>query len=233
MYNAQSLSIENLEWSFEPGQEAFLQLQSLNLEAGMSLVLAGPSGCGKSSLLYLLGGLERPTRGSLRWNSTRLETLSEGQRDRWRRENLGMVFQDFRLIPELSVVENILISTSFTHFRPSKEEKNRALELSEHMGLKDPDQKSATLSRGEMQRCALARALFSRPGIILADEPTASLDAENAEKISDLLLKHLKQEKITLIAASHDKQLIKQADAQLFLDHGRPVSEPALGVTAL
>lgn len=219
------LDVESLQWSFVPGEAAFLSVPGMVVRAGEVVAVTGPSGSGKTSLLFLLAGIERPASGRIRWDGTDIAALGESARDRWRRARAGLVFQDFRLIEDLSVTENILLPSSFARWSPGPELRSRARSLIERMGLPDPHQPAATLSRGEMQRTALARALLFRPRLILADEPTASLDAANEAAVSDLLLEAAREDGVTLLVATHQAALRDRADRVISLEHGRVVSD--------
>jgi putative ABC transport system ATP-binding protein len=222
-----SLKTVSLEWAFERGAPAFLSVPRLVVEAGETVAVTGPSGSGKTSLLFLLGGMEMPSAGRIVWDGRDITALSEASRDRWRRENVGLVFQDFRLVEDLSVLQNVLLPASFSRWRPGRELESRALDLMERMNLSRPRQITATLSRGEMQRTALARALLFRPRLILADEPTASLDAENENAVCVLLFDAVREEGATLLVATHQKSLRERADRVIAMDHGRISSKEA------
>jgi putative ABC transport system ATP-binding protein len=216
-----SLKAVSLEWAFSPGAPMFLSVPRLIIQAGEAVAVTGPSGSGKTSLLFLLGGMERPSAGRIIWDGRDITALSEGSRDTWRRENVGLVFQDFRLVEDLSVLQNVLLPASFSRWRPGRELESRALMLMARMNLSKPRQITATLSRGEMQRTALARALLFRPRLILADEPTASLDAGNEQAVGDLLFDAAREEGATLLVATHQKSLRDRADRVIAMDHGR------------
>lgn len=198
-----------------------LDIPALELEPGAVLGVSGPSGCGKSTLLHLIAGLLRPNAGAVRWGDIEISALPEARRDRWRRETLGFVFQDFHLVPELDVAGNIALPASFSSWRLGPGGRERALALASRVGLKDPQRRAAVLSRGEQQRVAIARALFNAPRLILADEPTASLDAEHADEVSDLLVEVAEQSGATLICASHDPRLLARMAQRLALSAGR------------
>ncbi|MCE1236326.1 MAG: ABC transporter ATP-binding protein [Hyphomicrobiales bacterium] len=204
-----------------------LAIDRLDVPAGRSLGVSGPSGAGKSTLLHVVAGLESPSAGSIRWGETRLETMGEGARDRWRRAIVGFVFQDFHLVDELSIFENVLLPARFASFRASAEARARAGSLIERVGLADPQRRAAVLSRGERQRVAVARALIGRPRLLVADEPTASLDAENGAAIADLLIEATREIGATLLVAAHDRALLDRLDRELRLVAGRPVAEDA------
>ncbi|MDX3809358.1 ABC transporter ATP-binding protein [Bosea thiooxidans] len=189
----------------------------LTVEPGSRFGISGPSGCGKSSLLHLIAGLLRPSQGRILWNDRAVSELSESGRDRWRRETIGFVFQDFHLIPELDIAANVALPARFSGWRLSAVEKERAAALARRMGLPDPRRRAALLSRGEQQRVAIARALFTRPRLILADEPTASLDTGHAAEVADLLLETVTESGATLICATHDPALLARFGQRLDL----------------
>lgn len=196
---------------------SILALPALTLEPGTSLGVSGPSGSGKSSLLHLVAGLITPSAGRVSWGNTVISVLGESKRDRWRRRTIGFVFQDFHLVPELDVAANIALPASFSSWRLDAAGKRRALELAEQMGLADPRRRAALLSRGEQQRVAIARALFGEPALLLADEPTASLDVARGEAIGALLVEAAARCGASLICASHDAALLARMDRRLDL----------------
>jgi len=221
-----ALRIRDLSWSFNANLDPFLVIPALDIAAGENVALCGPSGCGKSSLLFLLVGMELPQKGSMVWGDIDMAGLNESARDAWRRRSIGLVFQDFQLIPELTVLENVLLAASFQHWSPQASIRANALRLLNRVGLVNPRQSARSLSRGEMQRTALARALLFSPAIILADEPTASLDQENESRVSDLLLETCREAGATLIVATHQKRLMDQASRVIRLAHGRLAANP-------
>lgn len=219
-----SLCIRDLVWAFEVKQKPFLRIPSLDIAAGETIALCGPSGSGKSSLLYLLAGMEKTLSGDIQWGNQHLGGLQESERDAWRRASIGLVFQDFQLVPELTVLENVLLASSFRAWAPSQDLKKNADRLIERVGLTKPRQLARTLSRGEMQRTALARALLFSPSVILADEPTASLDETNEELVTELLFSTCCEEGATLIVATHQKRLMDRAHRIIRLEHGQMVT---------
>lgn len=198
-----------------------LDIPRLEVGSGDSLAITGPSGSGKSTLLYALAGLVEELEGEVAWGETKLTRLPQTARDRWRRENAGFVFQDFHLIPELSPIENVLMPARFAQFSASADLKARALSLLDDLRVPTSRKLSSQLSRGEQQRVAIARALLFDPPIILADEPTASLDAKAASDVSTLLTELATRSDKLLITVSHDERLIERCGARLALDHGR------------
>ena len=197
-----------------------LDIDALAIPAGARLAITGPSGSGKTTLLHVLAGIEMPQRGSVIWGDTDLVRLGENARDRWRRDRVGMVFQDFYLLPGLSALDNVIITAHFGRRREAAV-RPRARAMLIRIGVANPDQGIGTLSRGEMQRVAVARALLFRPRILLADEPTASLDDVNAAAVADLLVSLAREHGATLVVATHDARLIGRLDSVVRLERGR------------
>lgn len=214
------LQIRDLVLRF-PGMDApALSLPELALPAGGQLAVVGASGSGKSTLVNAITGLERVREGRVQWGETRLEQLSEGARDRWRGAHVGLVMQDFHLFAGLSVLENVLLPARLARVA-DRALAARAHELLAEVGLSRPGQRVETLSRGEKQRAAVARALLRRPGVIVADEPTASLDASHGAAIGALLVGMAQQSGATLIVVSHDRALVARLPRRIRLERGR------------
>jgi len=199
---------------------------SARFAAGELTVIAGPSGSGKSTLLHALAGIVLPQRGEVTYGATVVNQLREPQRDAWRLQHCGMVFQDFRLIDELDTLGNTVLPAQFQSVRLSNAMRARAEGLLERFDLSRRAGPVAHLSRGEQQRVALARALLLDPPLILADEPTASLDAENGQRIAEAF-KVLAREGKTVVVVSHDDQMVAMADRVLRLKAGQLQPEPA------
>ncbi|QRM43668.1 ABC transporter ATP-binding protein [Rhizobium sp. BG4] len=215
-----ALEINDLSVVF-PGLSApALEIGRLSLAAGSRVAITGASGSGKSTFVNIVTGLERAGSGSVRWNGEDICRLSEGRRDRFRATNIGLVMQDFHLFPGISAVENVLLPARLSGVADAALIA-RAHELLARTGLSRLGQKIETMSRGEMQRVAIARALLRKPGVIVADEPTASLDAETGHIIGDLLLDLAIAEGGTLIVISHDTRLSDRMDRRLLLRSGR------------
>ena len=203
------------------GPQVVLAIDGLALPAGGSVAITGGSGSGKTSLLHVLAGLVRPDAGVVRWGAADLATLGEGGRDRWRRRHLGLVFQDFHLVPELDILGNIVLPARFASWRVPDELMARARDLAAELGLPDLARRAGLLSRGEQQRVAIARALLHEPAVILADEPTASLDAAAGRAIADLLADSAARTGATLVVATHDPRLIASLSSTWHLVGGR------------
>ncbi|MGU3495066.1 ABC transporter ATP-binding protein [Xanthobacteraceae bacterium A53D] len=216
-----ALSIRDLNVRFPGLGQPALALPALDLPAGARAAVMGPSGCGKTTLINALSGLERVRHGTVSWDGTDIAGLSEGRRDRWRAQNVGLVMQDFHLFPGLSALDNVLLPLRLSRLRADAAAKAEARRLLDRVGLPDAGQKVETLSRGQMQRVAVARALVSRPAILIADEPTASLDAEAGRAVADLLLALADEGGATLIVATHDQNLAERLTHRVRLDGGR------------
>lgn len=219
-----SLSLNDVSVRYAGLATPVLNISSLTLAAGERLAITGGSGSGKSTLINVITGLERLREGHARWNGTDLSTLSEGARDRFRASNIGLVMQDFHLFPGLSAVDNILLPARLAHVA-NHGSVERAHDLMRRFGLMRPDQPIETMSRGEMQRVAVARALLRKPGVIIADEPTASLDAEAGAAVAELLLDVAKSEGSSLIVVSHDARLVERLPRRIELKNGTIVHD--------
>ena len=194
---------------------------SLEVRAGEWLAVMGPSGSGKSSLVNLIGCLDRPTSGELWINGEHLRAFSGRELDRFRAEKIGLIFQQFHLIPYLTALENVMLAQYFHSMTDEAE----ALEALNRVGLKDRAQHlPAHLSGGEQQRVCIARALINDPKIILADEPTGNLDAHN-EEIVLRLLRHFHDQGRTIVMVTHDPTVARLADRRVELHHGRVVEQ--------
>jgi putative ABC transport system ATP-binding protein len=199
------------EVRFDWGDRPCLDLAAFELAAGEQVFLHGPSGSGKSTLLNLLAGVLRPRSGEVAVLGTRLSSLPGAARDRFRADHLGLIFQQFNLIPYLSVLENVLLPCRFSARRRRRagDPKSAAQRLLAHLDL-DPalwPRRADALSVGQQQRVAAARALIGSPELILADEPTSSLDADRQEAFLDLLTRECAASGAALIFVSHDQRL--------------------------
>lgn len=194
----------------------------LELHPGEALAVLGPSGSGKSTLLQILGTLDRPTSGTVQLGEQDLFTLGDRDLARFRNRNIGFIFQDHHLLPQCSVLENVLVPTLATHEtdRPSLE--HRASKLLDRVGLADRlDHRPAELSGGERQRVAVARALIYGPMLLLADEPTGNLDRKTAGLVGQLLVEMHRQENAMLIVVTHNAELAQLVPQQMEMNDGK------------
>lgn len=218
-----TLSVTNVSKEFPTRGEPLQVLRdvSLELSGGQNLAILGPSGCGKSTLLHLLGTLDAPTSGNIALNGQDPSQLDEPRLARFRNENIGFIFQEHHLLPQLSVLENVLIP-AMAAGNPSKEIVDRAHDLIRRVDLEDRiDHRPAELSGGERERAAVARSLLHRPLLLLADEPTGNLDRTNAQQVTRLLLEIQQQEQTMLIVVTHNNELANQLQQQRTLDNGQ------------
>ena len=193
----------------------------LEIKRGLFTVIAGRSGSGKSTLLHLLGGLDRPDSGNVYIGEQNIFKLNGNDLAKFRRRKIGFVFQDFNLIPSLTVLENIILPLGL---EGKTMEKHAAEKLLENIGLLDKkDMLPDTLSGGQIQRCAIARAIAAKPAIILADEPTGNLDSQTGLEIVTLLRQSVKEYGQTLVMITHDKSIARMADKAIVIKDGKVV----------
>lgn len=217
------LTVSNIAKEYPTRGEPLVVLRdvSLELSAGENVAILGPSGCGKSTLLHILGTLDEPTSGTVTLQDQNPFDLDEPRLAEFRNKNIGFIFQDHHLLPQLSVLENVLVP-ALANGSPSQAEVDRARDLIERVGLADrSDHRPAELSGGEKQRVAAARALIHKPVLLLADEPTGSLDRTNAEAMTKLLLDLQKQEDTMLVVVTHSMQLANEMSRRMELDNGQ------------
>ncbi len=190
------------------GPDVTFHCESFHVEPGEHVALWGPSGCGKTTMLNLIAGLLRPDSGVIEVDGSEIQDLSERQMDQFRGERFGFVFQTFNLLAPFTALQNVLLGMRFSDTRPTKEWKPRALDLLQRVGLQHRvHSKPNTLSVGEQQRVAIARALANKQKLILADEPTGSLDPKTSQGVMDLLLKLCSEEEVTLLLVTHETEI--------------------------
>jgi lipoprotein-releasing system ATP-binding protein len=219
------ITAKNLTKSYEtPGESVHvLRDLSLDLADGATAAIVGPSGCGKTTLLNLLGALDKPTSGSIEIDGLDIARLSEPDAAAFRNHRLGFVFQQHHLLPQLNVLENVLVPRLAGDWEePATETQERATELLVKVGLQDrlhhlPWQ----LSGGEKLRTAVARALVNRPKLILADEPTGSLDPASTGQVADLLLDLNRDQGVTLLVVTHNRELARRMSKTFELKAGQ------------
>lgn len=213
------VAVENVRKAFRGphGEVAALSTANLRVERGEFVVIRGPSGSGKTTLLLAIGGMQRPSEGRIMVEETDIYALGEKERSRFRAENIGFVFQMFHLVPYLNTLENVLMArTGGDRGRQAR----KAGELLDRLGLSGRTyHRPAELSAGERQRTAVARAMFNRPPLILADEPTGNLDPENATEVFEHLATYNKQG-ATVIVVTHGGTAEPYADRVIHLRDG-------------
>jgi lipoprotein-releasing system ATP-binding protein len=212
------LKVENVtkEYPTPKGPLRVISDVSFEIDKGDAFSIMGPSGTGKSSLLYILGALEPPTSGRVTLNNQNLFELNEKQLSLFRNQHIGFVFQDHCLLPQCSVLENVLVPTIVS--RNSDDAQQRARQLLEQVGLADRlDHRPAELSGGEKHRVSLARALVTRPTLLLCDEPTGNLDHKSAQVVASMLLDLHQQQNTILIVVTHSTELASRFENRLEL----------------
>lgn len=227
--SAVHLSCRGLFKSYRKGALGIPVLQGIDLDVreGEFLAIVGQSGCGKSTLLHLLGTLDQPDAGEIQFEGHRIDSLPARSRDLLRNKHFGMIFQFYHLLPELTTLENVLAPAliangMFGYWMRRGAHRRRAYELLELVGLGHrAKHKPRELSGGEMQRAAIARALLSRPQVLMADEPTGNLDRSTGEQIMQTLCELNRREKLTMIMVTHDPWIAGQADRTVQLVEGR------------
>ena len=198
----------------------------LRIDAGETIAIVGPSGCGKSTLLNLLGALDQPDSGEVRVAGQNLKDLNAGQLAAYRNSTVGFIFQLHHLLPQCTVLENVLVPTLARKNADRAALRTRAATLLEAVGLSHRlDHRPSQLSGGERQRAAVARALINGPQLLLADEPTGSLDRASAVRLTDLLAEIREREKITIVMVTHAPDLAKRMGRVLELVDGKLVEQ--------
>lgn len=216
------LLVENLAKTFPTRREPLVVLRdvSLHLTAGQNAAIVGPSGSGKSTLLFILGTLDQPTAGHVRLGGVDPFKLSELELADFRNRHIGFVFQDHYLLPQLSVLENVLVP-ALAQGRVDASLEARARDLLARVGLADRlDHRPAELSGGERQRAGVARALLLKPALLLADEPTGNLDRRNALAVADLLVEMQQQEQTMLLVVTHSAEVSRRFQRRYALEDG-------------
>ena len=212
------ITTKNITKSF--GSLQVLKGIDLEIAKGEIVSIVGPSGAGKTTLLQIIGTLDRPDGGTLAVNGTDVTTLSRKQLSDFRNQHIGFVFQFHQLLPEFTALENIMIP-AFIAGKSHKEAKTRAEELLRFMNLSDrATHKPAELSGGEKQRVAVARALVNHPAVILADEPSGSLDSQNKQELHQLFFDLRQEFGQTFVIVTHDEELARLTDRTIHLRDG-------------
>ncbi|WP_410770031.1 ABC transporter ATP-binding protein [Fontibacillus sp. BL9] len=225
------LQIRGLKKQFHvAGKEIpILDIPEWNVKAGEKIAITGPSGSGKSTLLHMISGIMSLDEGEISIGDTRLSAMSESGRDRFRADHIGYILQDFHLIPSLTAKQNVEIAMNGKY--SAAERRDRIDDWFERVGLQErKDHKPGELSRGQQQRVAIIRALIGEPKLILADEPTGSLDWETADEIAELLLELCRSDRHTLLVVTHDLRMAERFPERLHIhqinDVHRRMREP-------
>jgi ABC-type lipoprotein export system ATPase subunit len=227
----QILQAANIHKSYRMGKQTLTVLRGveMSLSAGEFVVIVGSSGSGKSTLLHILGALDKPDKGTIEFDSLRLDQMSSGRLNQFRNRQIGFVFQFYHLLDELNVLENVILPAMIaagpiTWLGCKKTVRQRAFQLLERIGLAERlKHKPYELSGGERQRAAIARALINQPRLLLADEPTGNLDSKTGYGILDIL-KELNQQGQTILMVTHDDRIARQAGRIIRLSDGKIVS---------
>ncbi|MGD1086937.1 MAG: ABC transporter ATP-binding protein [Verrucomicrobiota bacterium] len=226
--NGTLVSVDGVEKVFHRGAEDIHVLADLSLQvpSGEFLALMGPSGSGKSTLLNLIGGLDRPTKGSVSVGGERIDQLSDRELARWRARHVGFVFQLYNLMPALSAERNVELPLLLTHLSKSERRKHVETALAV-VGLSQRAQHyPRTLSGGEQQRVGIARAIVTDPTLLLCDEPTGDLDRKSGDEILDLLQGLNREHGKTILMVTHDPHASARAGRTVYLNKGQLGSEP-------
>lgn len=215
------LKLEKINKSYSNDRTILDQLD-MEVAQGERIAIVGPSGSGKTTLLNLIGTLDRPDSGKMYFENQDLSVYNDQQLAQFRNEKIGFVFQMHHLLPQLTLLENILLPTLTDKKLQGKETLDRAQQLISRMGLTEvAHQKPSELSGGECQRTAVARALINRPGLILADEPTGALDQKSAFNLTDLLVELNQEERVTLIVVTHSMDVARKMNRIYKIENGK------------
>jgi putative ABC transport system ATP-binding protein len=216
LQKTQAISLQDVTFRWPNTSSPTLDIKKWHVDKGQSLFLYGRSGSGKSTLLNIIAGILEPQQGIVKILDNDITRLGQAEKDRFRARHIGFIFQQFNLIPYLSVADNIQLSQTFS---AAKRDKEQMIQLVEQLGLSASllSRKANQLSVGQQQRVAVARALHHQPEIIIADEPTSALDTETRDEFIELLLQQAKKNTSTVLFVSHDKSLASYFDQTIDL----------------
>ena len=219
------ITVKNIHKSF--GSLEVLRGIDLHIGKGEVVSIVGPSGAGKTTLLQIIGTLDEADEGSIIIDGTDVNSMKKGELDKFRNQKLGFVFQFHQLLPEFTALENVMIPALIAH-RPKKEAKKKALELLSLLGLRErAEHKPNELSGGEKQRVAVARALINDPAVVLADEPSGSLDSQNKEELHRLIFELRDRFSQTFVIVTHDESLAELTDRTIHMKDGVIIEPPS------
>lgn len=221
------LRTEELNKTYWNGPDKTVALDGVNLgvRQGELLAVYGPSGSGKTTLLFLLGGFDKPTSGRILIDGIEISKMDEHRLANIRRSAVGFVFQNYNLVEELTVLENVKLTMMFEG-KPEVEIRERTSELLNKVGLVGKERhRPSQLSAGEQQRVAIARALANRPRLVLMDEPTGNLDQDNSRAIMQLVTSVMRADGVTFIIATHNLEIVQETPSRLFLKAGRVATD--------
>jgi len=229
--NKQIINVRDVIKRFPVGDTEVTVLKGISFQvhAGEFLSIVGPSGNGKSTLLNMITGIDRPSEGAVMVLGQEVHTMSENALARWRGENVGIIFQFFQMLPALTLLNNVVLPMDLAGKYTSKERRERAMHLLEIVGLADQANKlPGTVSGGQQQRAAIARALANDPPLLVADEPTGNLDTGSARMVFDLFNKLVDEGK-TMLMVTHDKELAHQVPRRIEIMDGHITRDEYLG----
>jgi putative ABC transport system ATP-binding protein len=221
------IDLRQVSKSYDSPSAPFTALQNINLQvrAGEFVAVVGKSGSGKTTLLNVLAGIDRPSSGTITVAGTQVHSLSESQLAQWRGRTIGLVFQFFQLLPTLTVAENVMLAMDFVKIIPAAERQSKALEILDRVGIRNQaDKLPASLSGGEQQRAAIARALANDPPILMADEPTGNLDEATRTSVLELCA-NLNADGRTIMVVTHERDISRYASRQVTLADGRVAND--------
>ncbi len=222
------ITAQDLSKTYINGEIEIDALRNLNfkIEASSFISFIGPSGSGKTTLLNLIGCLDKPTSGTLKVSGKDVSTLGRKDSANFRGKNIGFIFQDFNLLPVLTVYENVEYPLLMVQNTPSDERRDRIFSLLDSVGMiEQKDKYPEQISGGQKQRVAIARALVTRPSLVLADEPTANLDHQTAYMVIDIMKKMMNESGTTFIFSTHDQKVVGEAEIIYTLEDGKLIDK--------